>query len=112
MPLRPVQAYGPIAAFPILPLALNKVARTPIARLSIGFELIPPRRVTPFRASLLSLATYKVRYDRLRGLGASLDVDRLLAGGIAGTWLDLQEREVDIAPAPDAGLEAQLDYFA
>jgi hypothetical protein len=112
MSLRPVQAYGPIAAFPILPLALNKIARTPIARLAIGFELIPPRRVCPFRAALLSLATYKLRYDRLRGLGESLDVDRLLAGGVAGTWLDLLEREIDFAPAPDPALEAQLDCFA
>lgn len=112
MSLRPAQAYGPIAAFPILPLALNKITRTPIARLSIGFELIPPRRVAPFRASLLSLATYKLRYDRLRDLGESLEVDRLLAGGIAGTWLDLLEREVDFAPAPDPALEAQLDVFA
>jgi hypothetical protein len=112
MSLRPVNAYGPIAAFPLLPLALNKIARTPIARLSIGYELIPPRRVTPFRATLLSLATYKLRYERLRDLGESLDVDRLLAGGIAGTWLDLLEREVEIEPAPDPALEPQLDCFA
>ena len=111
MPLRSVQAYGPIAAFPILPLALNKVTRTPIARLSIGFELIPPRRVPPFRASLLSLATYKVHHGRLLDLGEKLDIDRLLAGGINGTWLDLLEREVDFAP-PDPAVVAQLDVFA
>ena len=112
MSLRPAQAYGRIAAFPILPLAMNKITRTPIARLAIGFELIPPRRVAPFRASLLSLATYKLRYERFRDLGESLDCDRLLAGGIAGTWLDLLEREVDSAPVSDPGIEAQLDCFA
>ena len=106
----------PIAASPSLGAALMKIARTPAARLSINFRLtgqqivfLPGERPTEF--GLLSHRELRARDAQLcdtarrehqtcvwppkRSLGQALYVDRLVAGTILGTTLDILQRETE-----------------
>jgi hypothetical protein len=85
----------PIAASPSLPFALQRLARTPTARLAINYLL--RRQGCPPQAA--SSPAAPVPY---RCLGAALYVDRLVSGGIIGTRLNLGPCP---QPLPEAPLE-------
>ena len=99
---------GPTAAAPLLGPGLMKIARTPRARLQVGYHVVPrlgrcipaplsgccecapagPAKVAaclPF----IPLAWREIQVPWLRPLGVELYLDRLLAGGIVGERLPL-----------------------
>lgn len=78
--------YGPSGATPLLWLGLQKIARTPTARLAVGYRLLP-RHVS---------------------LGTWWYLDRLLAGGITGEPLPLWTLGArDIRPLVNQRLDAE-----
>lgn len=100
---------GPTAAAPLLWLGLQKIARTPTARLAVGYHLvpridcpppgaicalpfvcppIPPGRPVEVADCIADLPVHLVPRG-LRPLGLGLYLDRLLAGGIVGETLPL-----------------------
>jgi hypothetical protein len=67
--------WAPAAAAPLLWLGLQKIARTPTARLAMAYRLVP---------------------QRIYPLGARLYLERLLAGGIVGETLPLANQVIDL----------------
>lgn len=102
MSLRPLY---PGYASPSLPLALQRIARTPAARLAINYLLSPRRQLDcPLGVSLAvrqcRVPFPPVCYEPPCGvvdpfqipLGEALYIDRLVTGGIIGTRLAILDR--------------------
>lgn len=102
MSLKPLT---PLAASPSLPLALQRLAYTPAARLAINYLLRSRLFLDDPRG--VSLAVRQCRapfppacyeppcgvYNPFLPLGEELYVDRLVTGGIIGTRLHILDRE-------------------
>ena len=114
MSLRPV---APLSAAPLAFAWAAKVARTPKARLAVGYRLTGARvaghsdastrlargmhtvavaRRAPAEIAESIAESRTVRLVFLRRLGAGLAVDRFVAGGIVGSALDILGRETEI----------------
>jgi len=112
MPIRPLT---PQNTAPLLPLILAKIARTPAARLAVGYKLecrpsLRPWNALPFEPSWITKACNSQVPPRWltfigaqgdpwlapfeRPLGVSLLIDRLIAGGILGTVLPILDSVV------------------
>lgn len=106
----PIKPLAPTNTAPLLPLVLTKIARTPAARLAIGYKLecrpsLRPWCALPFEPSWITKACNSqvpprwLTFIGARGdawmapferpLGTSLLVDRLISGGILGTVLPI-----------------------
>lgn len=84
-----IPPLSPLSASPLLFLGLQKIARTVTGRLYVGYHVVArcgcTRRLT--------------RACGPRPFGASLNVDRILAGGTTGEVLPLSiERTIDTRP--------------
>lgn len=86
--LAPIQP--PTAAAPLVFLALVKIARTPTARLALGYRLLARSACPPIASPCCDAGRMCRTVDKnLRPLGEGLLLDRLLAGGIVGQVLPL-----------------------
>ncbi len=101
------RVYGPIAAEPVLHLALQHVARSPAARLGIVYNLVARRPLPPAEyvleagvryggpvrpgAIVEQLANRSIRgpYQLPLNLGQAIYLDSILAGGVDGQTLPL-----------------------
>lgn len=114
-PIRP-----PLAAAPLLFLALQKVARTQTARLAVGYRLVPrwPAIVDVYipadtwlieHPQLVAAGVARRLADKsLHRIGEALYLDRLLAGGIVGEELPLSVLLPDvIVPLANLRLDAE-----
>jgi hypothetical protein len=84
-----IAALSPLSASPLLCAGLQKIAHTMTGRLYVGYHVVPRcgcnRRLT--------------RACGPRPFGASLNLDRILAGGTTGEQLPLSiERSIDTRP--------------
>gem|GEM_PF-2110740 len=98
---------SPLAAEPILGLGLNKIARTPRPRLAVGYRLEPkaacnsastcdlaararaPQPNARAYVEFLAQSWSHAQLQLTRTLGASLFLDRVIAGGVVGEVLPL-----------------------
>jgi len=80
--LRPI---NPLSASPLLFAGLQKIARTPLGRLAVGYRILP--------------RYYICAHCGPRSLGAAWLVDRIVAGGTVGEILPLSiVRDLDTVP--------------
>ena len=122
------RVYGPIAAAPSLHLALQHIARTPAARLSIVYEIaarcppavlvqecavrhcaaLPPAEV----AEILADRALRGPFQQPFNLGNRLYLDSLLAGGIDGQQLPMSICRCDQAYLANECVGAVTDILA
>jgi hypothetical protein len=100
---------GPTAVAPNLALGLQKIARTPRARLQVGYHVVPrpgrcleldcavqPPQDRPGKfVAFLAADWHHAQFQLRRNLGLEWEVQRLLAGGIVGERLPLSNLVCD-----------------
>ena len=109
--------HAPTAAGPLLWLGLQKVRRTPTARLALAYRLVPPRgccagshgspccvRTAEQLPDGLMAANHAGERPRsplpvARSLGENLLLDRILAGGQVGDALPLANLRIEAMAA-------------
>lgn len=86
--LAPIPSVGKAA--PLLFLALQKIARTPLARLRMGYRILHGCEC-PYPTGALGgpIECGRLVDRNLRPIGNALLLDRILAGGIVGELLPM-----------------------
>ena len=122
------RVYGPIAAEPLLHLALQRIARTPAARLGIVYNLVPRRPYPPAEIVrqagvrhggpvhpgeiVAQLASRSMRgpYQLPQNLGQALYLGSILAGGVNGQTLPLSVStcRASYLPPPPVGTAVDM----
>jgi hypothetical protein len=93
---------APTAAAPLLWLGLQKIARTPRARLAVGYRIVcRNRQYAPCGCGATQVDVSKLP------LGARLRLERFLAGGIVGEVLPLS-----LFNCRPGAIGAQIDLVA
>jgi hypothetical protein len=91
--------FAPTAAAPLVSASLERIARTPTARLGISYQIVPAYVRPAWHGAAAGIRPWYAQ-----PLGSGLYLDSLLSGGVDGTPL-VMPVSVYVPPAPGATID-------